>query len=238
MFKIKNNNLVKSKKGKILLIIYCMDIYFISGMSANCKVFDAIKLPYGFDKKYIEWLIPENNESLDEYTHRMSVSIDTSKPFVLVGYSFGGIIVQEMNKFLTPCKTIIIASMKAEDEIPALFRVGHRIKFAEYLPVGFFKTSDLISDFFSRFVYHTKREDMEKYISYTDPFYTKWSLYQILNWHSTFECPNLYHIHGTKDQMFPFKGVKNAYQIEGADHLLVMKKSNVVSRILEEILLK
>lgn len=215
-----------------------MDVYFISGMSANCKVFDTIDLPYGFEKRYIEWLKPNEGELLSEYSQRMSVNIDTSKPFVLVGYSFGGIIVQEMNKFLTPCKTIIIASMKAGDEKPALFRVGHRIKFTEYLPIGFFKTSDLIFDFFSRFVYHARREDMEKYVSYTDPFYTKWSLFQILNWDSIFRCPNLYHIHGTKDQMFPFKGVKDVYPVEGADHLLVIKKSKEVSRILHEILHK
>lgn len=214
-----------------------MNVYFISGMSANCKVFDNIQLPMGFNKKYIEWLIPYEKESLDEYTYRMSASIDTSQPFVLVGYSFGGIIVQEMNKFMTPQKTIIIASMKAADEVPPLLRLGRRIKFTEYLPVQFFKTSDLVSDFFIRFVYRTTREDMEKYVSYTDPLYTRWSLFQILNWHSI-TCPNLYHIHGTKDQMFPSKGVRDAYRIDGADHLLVIKNSKEVSSILEEILLK
>lgn len=215
-----------------------MNVYFISGMSANCKVFDKLQLPEGFDKQYIEWLIPYENESLDEYTRRMAVNIDTSQPFVLVGYSFGGIIVQEMNKFMTPQKTIIMASMKAEDEIPPLFRLGRRIKFAEYLPIGFFKTSDLISDFFARFVYHATREEIDKYVSYTDPVYTKWCLYQILNWHSSFACAHLYHIHGTKDQMFPYKGAKNVYRIDEGDHLFVIKKSKEVSRILSEILLK
>ncbi len=180
-----------------------MNVYFISGMSTNCKVFDNLQLPKGFDKRYIEWLAPCEDESLYEYTQRMATNIDQSAPFVLVGYSFGGIIVQEMNKFLMPKKTIIIASMKAGDVIPALFRLGRRTRFTEHLPVQSFKTNDLIFDFFSRFVYRVKREDMEKYVSYTDPLYTKWSLYQILNWQASSTCPNIYHIHGTKDQMFP-----------------------------------
>lgn len=215
-----------------------MNVYFISGMSANCKVFDAIELPEGFDKQYIEWLIPFEKETLDEYTHRISLDIDTSKPYVLVGYSFGGVIVQEMNRFLNPLKTIIIASMKAEDEIPALFRLGRKIGFSEYLPSRFFKTNDLISDFFARFVYRATPADMAKYVSYTDPVYTKWCLNQILYWHSTFPCPNLYHIHGTKDQMFPFKLLKDVYAVDGGDHLLVLKRSREVSNILAEILYK
>lgn len=215
-----------------------MDVYFISGMSANCKVFDAIELPEVFEKKYIEWLIPYEKESLDEYTRRIALNIDTSKPFVLVGYSFGGVIVQEMNKFLTPQKTIIIASMKGNDQIPALFRLGGRLGFAEYLPASFFKTSDFVSDFFARFVYRASPEDMARYVSYTDPVYTKWCLNKILNWNSSFVCPNLYHIHGTKDQMFPFKLIKNVYPVEGGDHLLVLKKSKEVSNILAEILNK
>lgn len=207
-------------------------------MSANCKVFDKIKLPEAFEKKYIEWLIPDEAESLDEYTRRMAADIDTSKLFVLVGYSFGGIIVQEMNRFLSPQKTIIISSLKAEDETPALLRFGRRIKFAEYFPVQFFTSNELILDFFIRFIYQAKREDMEKYISYTDPVYTKWSLHQIIHWHPKHTCPNLYHIHGEKDMVFPCKDVKNVYRVDGADHMLIIRKSKEVSRILFEILLK
>lgn len=215
-----------------------MNVYFISGMSANCKVFDAIKLPEGFNKKYIEWLIPYEKETLDEYTHRMSSDIDVSEPFVLIGYSFGGIIVQEMNKYLTPQKTIIIASMKTDDTIPALFRWGRKIGFPEHLPTRFFKANDTVFDFIARFVYRASPEDMAKYVSYTDAVYTKWCLNQILHWDSSFVCPNLYHIHGTRDQMFPFKLIRDVYPVDGGDHLLVLKKSREMNSILAEILYK
>ena len=71
-------------------------VYFISGMCYNCKVFDKLRLPKGYKKAYIEWFIPSPDESLSEYAHKMAKTIDTSRPFILIGYSFGAVIMQEM----------------------------------------------------------------------------------------------------------------------------------------------
>ena len=74
-------------------------VYFISGMCYNCKVFDKLRLPKGYKKAYIEWFIPSPDESLSEYAHKMAKMIDTSRPFILIGYSFGAVIMQEMTLF-------------------------------------------------------------------------------------------------------------------------------------------
>ena len=79
-------------------------VYFISGMCYNCKVFDKLRLPKGYKKAYIEWFIPSPDESLSEYAHKMAKTIDTSRPFILIGYSFGAVIMQEMTLFLKPEK--------------------------------------------------------------------------------------------------------------------------------------
>jgi UDP-N-acetylmuramyl pentapeptide phosphotransferase/UDP-N-acetylglucosamine-1-phosphate transferase len=42
--------------------------------------------------------------------------IDDSKPFFLLGYSFGGIIVQEINRKKPAAKTIILGSIKSQKE--------------------------------------------------------------------------------------------------------------------------
>jgi hypothetical protein len=85
-----------------------MKVYFISGMCVNCKVFDSIILPDGYEKHYIEWNIPEGSETIEEYAFKLAERIDQSQPFIIIGYSLGGIVMQEMNKFLRPEKNILI----------------------------------------------------------------------------------------------------------------------------------
>lgn len=215
-----------------------MNVYFVSGMSANCKVFDKIELPEGFVKRYIEWIIPREDEPLDEYVRNMAKDIDRSEPFILIGYSFGGMIVQEMNKILSPEKTIIIASIKNEEELSPLLYFAQKTRLAERLPAGFFQVERVVSDLFAEFVYGVRPDETSEYISYTDPVYTKWSLCRILNWKPTEVCPNLYHIHGSRDQIFPLKYVKPTHIIEGGDHLMVIKRFKKINKELTDILLQ
>lgn len=213
------------------------NVYFISGMCYNCCVFDKLKLPKGFKKVYIEWHIPHPDESLSEYTHEMAKRIDKSKPFVLVGYSFGAVIIQEMNKFLTPLKSIIISSFKSEEEIPTLFRAVRMTNFVERLPMRIYSSTDFITNAFNRVVYQMPTTELSEVMTYVDPVYIKWAMKQITEWKPANKFRHLYHIHGMTDQIFPYEQIKNAFPVEDGDHLMVLKKADVVSSILSGILL-
>ncbi|MDU1903470.1 MAG: alpha/beta hydrolase [Dysgonomonas sp.] len=214
-----------------------INVYFISGLGANCKVFDDLTLPEKYEKNYIEWLMPHPDDTLDEYTQKMAESIDTRQPFILIGYSFGGIIVQEMNKFLHPITTIIIASIKSEQEMPPLLRFGRKINFAEKFPFWSLAENKKVRERLTTLLYGVKNTVESEYISYTSPVYLKWAVGQILNWNPTFECKNIYHIHGTRDNTFPHKYIKNAILIKGGDHLMVFKRSKKISEILSRLLI-
>lgn len=213
------------------------DVYFISGMCYNCTVFDNLKLPDGFNKKYIEWMIPEPEETLEKYTRKMMAGIDTSRPFILVGYSFGGVIVQEMNKYLNPIKTIIISSFKRVEEIPGMFKVVSRANLWEKIPERLYNSTEFITEIFNRFIYNVPNSELISYMTITDPVYVRWAVNQITTWKPPYEVPRLYHIHGTDDQIFPFTLIHNAFPVQGGDHLMVFKKADVVSLILGSILL-
>lgn len=213
------------------------NVYFISGMCYNCTVFDQLKLPKGFEKKYIEWCIPESRETLKSYTRRMATDIDTSTPFVLVGYSFGGVIVQEMNEFLKPVKTIIISCFKKTEETPTIFNAVRRTNLWERLPERLYNSTEFITDVFNRFIYNVPNNTLADYMTVTDPAYVKWAVSQITEWKPKLNVPRLYHIHGTEDQIFPFKIISNAFPVEGGDHLMVFRKADIVSLILGSILL-
>jgi hypothetical protein len=52
-----------------------------------------------FEMHVIEWLIPESaHESLEHYAQRMSKYVEFPNA-VLIGVSFGGVMVQEMKKY-------------------------------------------------------------------------------------------------------------------------------------------
>lgn len=213
------------------------NVYFISGMCYNCKVFDKLVLPKGFRKIYVEWYVPHPDESLSDYAIRMAGNIDRSKPFILVGYSFGAVIMQEMNRFLNPEKSIIISSFKSKGEIPRLFRAAAKANLAERLPVSLFSRTDFITNAFNYLVYNASTADLAEYMTVTDPTYIKWAIEQITGWIPETTTKHLYHIHGTDDQIFPFKQLKRVFPVEGGDHLMVVKKARNVSYILASILL-
>lgn len=213
-----------------------MDVYFISGMCVNCKVFKKIELPCDYIKHYIEWIEPEECDSLNDYARKMASSIDTGKPFVLIGYSFGGIIIQEMNQFIKPEKNIIISSIKDRNEIPNLFKIAKASHILKHIPAKLYSINETISNLFARTLYKMTEQEVSEYVSYTSSSYMKWSTYQITNWEPVTTLKNLYHIHGTKDQIFSSENIKNAYIVEEGDHLMILRKSDKINEILSGIL--
>jgi len=214
------------------------NVYFISGMCYNCSIFDNIRLPKGFRKIYLEWNIPAPGESLSDYTCRMAEVIDRSRPYVLVGYSFGAVIIQEMNRLLDPKKSIVISSFKSIEEIPALFRAVRVSNLTERIPLSVFSSSEFITEAFNRLIYHMPTSELAAFMTVLDPVYVKWAVKQITDWiPASHDIKHLYHIHGTLDQIFPFDNIKGAFPVEGGDHLMVWKKADVVSLLLGGILM-
>ena len=74
-------------------------VFFMPGMAANSKIFEFIKLPKNFELHYLEWYQPEVNDDLSSYVNRLSKKIH-GQNIILVGQSFGGIIVQEISKII------------------------------------------------------------------------------------------------------------------------------------------
>lgn len=212
-------------------------VYFISGMCYNCSVFDRLRLPEGFRKHYLEWYVPRPDETLEEYARTLAAEIDTSRPFILVGYSFGAVIMQEMSHFLKPEKSIVISSFKRAEEVPNLFRAVRRTRLARKMPLKAFSSTEFVVSAFNRLVYHAPNRTLTRYMTQTDPVYIKWAVEQITDWVPNNRCEHLYHIHGTCDQIFPFEHLCNVLAIEGGDHLMVVKRAKRVSSILCAILL-
>ena len=93
-------------------------VYLMPGMAANPTIFEYIKLPKStYQIHWLEWQIPNEDESFMAYAKRMCEFIKHDNA-VLLGVSFGGMLVQEMSKFLNLKKLFVVSSVKSHYELP------------------------------------------------------------------------------------------------------------------------
>ncbi len=208
-------------------------IYFIPGLAASSKIFEYLEFPEDkFELHFIEWLMPlSKRESLSDYTKRMAHLITEINP-VLVGVSYGGIIVQEMSKHLLPKKVIIISSIKSNKELPKRLRIIQKTKIYKLFPTyaitnieGFFKYT--FGDFAKKRVKLYK-----EYLSVRDTNYLTWAIYNVLHWEQKKPLDNIVHIHGDNDHIFPIKYIKNCIVIKKGTHIMVLNKAKAISKII------
>lgn len=215
-----------------------MKIYQVSGLGANEKAFKYLKLNPGFETVYIPWLQPEKDESLENYAQRMAENIDTSEEFMLMGLSFGGIIVQEMNRFLHPKLNILISTVKSREELPLFMKFSSKTNLHRLVPPKFISSENGISYAIFRKLYDAKMPDINEFFEFRDPYYLKWSMDRIVNWKNHIEMKNFIHIHGDKDIVFPVSKIKDAEIVNGGTHIMVMQKGRKVSELINKELEK
>jgi len=200
-------------------------IYFVPGMGTDKKIFERVRLPkQKYETHIIEWLQPEENEPLQHYVKRMAENIVHDNP-ILVGVSFGGVIVQEMKEILTPDKTIIVSSVKSRQEFPRYMRFGSATKLYKLLTAtGILSVSDLGKLGWNASAKKRLRK-MQPYLNVRDQQYISWAIKNMVEWDREEEDPSVYHIHGTSDEIFPIKYIDKCRKIENGTHAMILNKT-------------
>ena len=210
-------------------------VYFVPGLAASSTIFERIKLPENYSIHLIEWILPEINEPISNYVDRLLENVKEENP-VLIGVSFGGIIVQEMSKKISTKKTIIISSIKCQDEMPKRLRITKGFRLNKILPTGIFKDLEKLKKIAFFKTLKDKIKLYEKYMKVNDKNYLDWAIDNVLNWQRINADPNIIHIHGTNDTVFPIKYIKNFISVKGASHVLVMSHAKWLNNFLPKII--
>jgi pimeloyl-ACP methyl ester carboxylesterase len=212
-------------------------LYFIPGLGADERLFSRLKFP-GYKKKFIKWIVPKENESLQHYAKRLSSQIDASKSFSLIGVSFGGMLAVEMSKFLKPRKVFLIASAKTNRELPASIHPFRYFPVYNFLPESMLHSAAI----FNKNQFGIKNKEEEKL--FTDMLlscpkgYLKSAMQMILEWRNTSYPDNLIHIHGDKDRFFPVYKIKNPIVIPEGTHFMPYHNAKEVEKIIVKELKK
>ena len=211
-------------------------IYFVPGLAASKQIFEHIFLPEDkFDVKYIEWILPLSiDETIESYAKRMCEFITHENP-ILIGVSFGGVMVQEMSKIISAQKVILISSIKSKHELPTRLRIAQKTKAYKLFPTKIIENIEKYEAIFFNDYLKKRNELYKKYLSVRNASYLQWAIYNVLHWQQEEVLENVIHIHGDKDEIFPIKYIQNYTNIKNGTHVMVLDKAKSISKILMEL---
>ena len=209
----------------------CFDkhVYIFSGLGADDRVFQKMDLS-AFSTQFVSWIKPIGNEAIEAYASRISKQIESAAP-ILIGLSFGGIIAIEVAKQINTSKVILLASVKTKTDIPFYYRVAGRIRLHKLLPIKFVKRTNFITNWLFGAKNAADRQILKEVMRDTDPDFLKWAIDKLVRWNNKERLPNIFHIHGTRDRLFPEMFLQADYNVEGGGHLMTLTDAHKVDLI-------
>jgi esterase/lipase len=156
-------------------------IYLVPGLAAGPEIFENLKFSEDkFEVHFLEWKIPlAIEEPITEYAMRMCEDVKAAKP-VLIGVSFGGIMVQEMSKFLDTKKVILISSVKHHNELPKRFQMMQFTKAYKLFPAKIVANLEEYERYFFGKSLKKRVHVYKKYLSVRNQLYLNWSVKTIV----------------------------------------------------------
>lgn len=199
-------------------------VYFIPGLAADINIFEFIHLPNTFEVYKLPWKMPYKNEPLADFAKRMAADVKHDNA-VLIGVSFGGIMVQEMSAFLNCRKVIIISSVKSKHEMPVRLQLLRTSKLYKLIPTSLIGQVKRWEQLVYGDVAKKIAKAYQKYLTVTSKEYLDWAIENVLEWKQEKTSPNVIHIHGENDQVFPIKNIINPIIVPNANHAMILRRS-------------
>jgi len=213
-------------------------VYFVPGLAASPRIFEHIVLPPDqFEVHHLDWFLPPSGADLAEYARIMSERVTHDAP-VLIGVSFGGMLIQEMARFLNPRKLIVISSIKCRDEMPRRLWIARYTRLHRLLPTGAVQNLESLTRFAFGDAVRKRLKLYERYLGIRDKEYLDWALEVIVHWDRETPEPGLIHIHGDQDAVFPINHLGPYLCVEGGTHTMIIHRYKWFNERLPAIILE
>ncbi|MBF4492701.1 alpha/beta hydrolase [Flavobacterium sp. MR2016-29] len=213
-------------------------VYFMPGLAASPTIFERIKLDETiFEMCLLEWEIPKPKESLSDYALRITKNIKHENP-VLIGVSFGGILVQEMSKHIKTRKVIIISSVKSNAEFPRRMKIGKSTKAYKLIPMKLILNIENLAKYSFGQKINKRIQLYEKFLAVRDLNYLQWAVESVILWDRSQIDENVIHIHGDQDEVFPIKYIDKCIVVKGGTHIMILNKYKWLNENLPSIILE
>jgi pimeloyl-ACP methyl ester carboxylesterase len=207
------------------------------GLAANPSIFEYIELPKDqFQIHLLEWIAPEKDEDLKGYALRMCDTLEHENP-VLIGVSFGGMLVQEMARSINCLKVIAISSIKSYHELPVHLKFLRKTKTYNILPTQLVSNMEVLSKFAFGETVKKRVELYKKYLGVRDKKYLDWAIREIVCWDQEYPDQQTIFIHGDKDLVFPHSCDQNTIVLKGGTHIMIINKYKWFNENLPKLIL-
>lgn len=206
-----------------------MKIIGIGGLGADYRIFQFLDISQ--DVQVLKWITPLKNESLSDYSLRLSKQINQQDDLVILAVSFGGLIAKELQSILNVKQTILISSIEFPSELASFYRYTGRMNFLQFLPKWAFVPPFWMAKYFFK-PKSEHKELLKSILNDTDRTFAKWAVLRLLKWKNNTKNKNLLRIHGDKDRLLKFPSDSYCKRIVGGHHFMVVDQANEISQII------
>lgn len=212
-------------------------VYLIAGLGADKRLYKNVSLPEGYEPITTDWLLPKPQDTLISYAQKIIDGYSITDGDIVIGVSLGGILAVEIAKKIRLKKIILISSIKTDSEAPWYFKLFRNVPVYKGIPGNFMtRVGFMVRPVFGKMM----PDDLDLFKSMlrnSSPVFMKWAMHAVLQWRNNIIPPNLYHIIGDKDQVFPPGYIKNPTAvIKGGTHIMVFDRAAEINELLADIL--
>lgn len=208
------------------------DIFLISGLGADRRVFDFLDLS-AYSCHYISWIDPLQDESIERYSARLSEQIESPNP-ILIGVSFGGMIAVEIGKQIKTEKIILISSARTRSEIPWYTRLTGMLNLHKLASASWLKKPGQMLFYFFGVKHAEEKALLAQIVRDTNSDFLTWAIDKIARWKNISVPDNTLLIHGSDDRLFPFN--KGDITIPQGGHFMIVNKGEEISNHVKQLL--
>ncbi len=213
-----------------------MKIILIPGLGYDRRIFEKLELPFP-DIRFLEWIDPLANESIQKYSKRLVESVDWEHDeAILVGHSLGGIIAQEIACFRKVRAVILISSIKSRKEMPLYFKVVAPLHLEKIFSRELCIRSLPLWGRSHGFQTIEEKSLFREMLSKQSNKYLQWALRALSNWRTANLPANvrLLQVHGDQDKTFPLRLIERPdFIVENGSHIMAYKRGGEVSEWLK-----
>ncbi len=209
-----------------------MIIYAIPGFGTTAHLFSKLNIR-GAELVVLDWPLAEADDTMQSYARKFLPHIDTTKPFCLLGVSFGGMLCSELSRMVNPMKTFLISSSKSRKELPWFIRMF------KYIPVYKYVSEQRHRKlaYYGRWMIGFEKAYLPEFMAMAQSMhadYFRHCIHIIVNWDQNGPPENALHIHGSGDRLILYSGVTPHRTILDGTHAMVVFRAGEISPIIEE----
>jgi pimeloyl-ACP methyl ester carboxylesterase len=186
------------------------------------------------------WIVPRKKETLVDYAARLAQTIAPTRPHVLGGSSFGGMVAYEMARHLRPQAVVLIGSCRSPRELrPWLRRLRPLVPWA---PAQVFALAQWIAPLGVRTFSRCTPEQQQLCAAMfreMDCGFMKWVCRAILGWAPSGPPPvPVWQIHGQQDRVMPWRLAAADELIADGGHLINLTHAQQVNAFIMKAAVK